>query len=258
MVKHVVKEIKIRAVLFDLGETLLDFGRFSTTRIFRAGARASHAYLRSLGQRVGPFEWYCWKNLLILRLRVLVSSITGNDFDAFALLQRVGRRRGITLTDEQWREFAWRWYEPLGRLGRVQPDTPSALAVLRDAGLKLGIVSNTFVNRESLERHMEQFGILEYFPVRVYSYEHPRRKPYPGIFQRAAELVGEPFERIAFVGDRIDKDILPALRLGMTAILKTAYTNAGKSPPRGVHRITHLADLPVLIDELNAAAACCG
>jgi len=251
VVKHVVKEMKIRAVLFDLGETLLDFGRFSTTRIFRAGARASHAYLRSLGQRVGPFEWYCWKNLLILRLRVLVLSITGNDFDAFALLQRVGRRRGITLTDEQWREFAWRWYEPLGRIGRVQPDTPPALAALRDAGLKLGIVSNTFVNRESLERHMEQFGILEYFPVRVYSYEHPRRKPYPGIFQRAAELVGEPFERIAFVGDRIDKDIRPALRHGMLAVMRRAYTNAGKAVPDGAVEIDRISELPGLIQRID-------
>ena len=253
-----MRDRKIRAVLFDLGETLLDFGRLSTTRVFREGARVSHAYLRSLGQRVGPFEWYCWKNLFILRLRVLVSSITGNDFDAFALLQRIGRRRGIMLTDEQWREFAWRWYEPLGRIGRVQDDTPPALAALRDAGLKLGIVSNTFVNRESLERHMEQFRILEYFPVRVFSYEHSRRKPYPGIFERAAELIGEPFERIAFVGDRIDKDIRPALKFGMTAILKAAYTNAGKSPPRGAHRITHLGDLPALIEELNVAAVPCG
>jgi len=51
---------EIRAVLFDLGETLLNFGRFSATRVFRQGARLSYEFLKNCGQPVGNFEYYCW------------------------------------------------------------------------------------------------------------------------------------------------------------------------------------------------------
>ncbi len=241
----------IKAILFDLGETLLDFGKISTTRVFREGARSSHAYLKSMGQAAGPFEWYCWKNLIRLRLRTFISSLTGNDFDAFGLLQKVGRRTGFKLTDEQWTEYAWRWYAPLGAIGKVQEDTAQALAALRDGGLKLGIVSNTFVNRESLERHMKEYGILDFFPVRIYSYECAQRKPSREIFEAAAEAIGEPFENIAFVGDRIDNDIEPALKHGMLAVMKQAYTNKGKQAPEGAFVIRRISELPELIFGAN-------
>ena len=52
-------ENKIKAVLFDLGETLLNFGKIKTTSLFREGARLSYDYLKSMGQSVGGFEYYC-------------------------------------------------------------------------------------------------------------------------------------------------------------------------------------------------------
>jgi len=55
-----------------------------------------------------------------------------------------------------------------------------------------------------------------------------------------------------YVGDRIDKDIRPALRSGMQAVLKTAYTNTGKKTPRGAWRINQLSELPGLIEKINA------
>lgn len=243
---------EIKAVLFDLGETVLSFGRFSATRMFRQGARLSYEYLKSCGQRVGNFEYYCWWNLIALRIRHLISNITQNDFNSSALLRGIGKRKGITLDRHQWEQFSWLWYEPLSKIAKVEPDLRETLAKLQGLGLKLGIVSNTFVSGQSLERHLEQVGILEFFPVRLYSYQYDFRKPNHQLFKIAAERIGESPQHVAYVGDRIDKDILPALKLGMTAILKAAYTNAGQTPPYGAHKITHLADLPALIEALNA------
>ena len=50
---------EIKAVLFDLGETLLNFGKVKTTRLFRQGAKLSYDFLKSSGQPVGGFEYYC-------------------------------------------------------------------------------------------------------------------------------------------------------------------------------------------------------
>ncbi|HUV67750.1 MAG TPA: HAD family hydrolase [Sedimentisphaerales bacterium] len=243
---------EIKAVLFDLGETLLTFGRVKATELFRQGARLSYEYLKSCGQRVGNFEYYFWRNLIALRIRHLISNVTQNDFNSSALLRGIGKKRGIALDRHQWEQFSWLWYEPLSKIAMVEPDIKQTLAKLKGLGLKLGIVSNTFVNGHSIERHLEQVGILEFFPVRLYSYQYDFRKPNHQLFRIAAEHVGEAPQHIAYVGDRINKDILPALKLGMTAILKAAYTNAGQSPPYGAHKITHLSELPTLVQNINA------
>jgi len=243
---------KIKAVLFDLGETLLSFGKVNTTRLFRQGARLSYDFLKGLGQPVGCFEYYCWRNLISLRIRHWLSNTTRNDFNSLALLRRIGQRRGISLDREQWRQFAWLWYEPLSRVGRAEPGAKETLTALKTMGLKLGIVSNTFVNGSSLEKHLEQFGLLDFFAVKVYSYEFDFRKPDIRIFEIAAERIGEMLENILFVGDRIDKDIEPAIRSGMRAVLKTAYTNIGKKTPQTVWKITQLSELPPLIQKINA------
>ena len=248
------KRREIKAVLFDLGETLLTFGKVKATQVFRQGARLSYDFLKSCGQPAGRFEYYFWRNLLSLRVRHLISTITGHDFNSSALLRGIGTKRGIKLDRQQWQEFSWLWYEPLSKLGKVEPDIRETLTRLKGLGLTLGIVSNTFVSAHSLERHLEQVGILEFFPVRLYSYQYDFRKPNRQFFRIAAEYIGQAPEHIAYVGDRIDNDILPALKVGMVAVLKAAYTNAGKSVPAGTWKVTHLSELPTLIEKLNAAA----
>lgn len=246
---------RIKAVLFDLGDTLVDFGKVPTTRVFLEGAKASYAFLRDNGQTVGSFARYFLENLGHIRFRYLVSNLTGKDFDALELLKSIGRRKGTQLSQDQWEHLAWLWYEPLTWLGRIEPDLPETLAALKRLGLKLGIVSNTFVNRTSLETHLRALGILDFFAMRMYSYEFDCRKPDREIFRIAAGRIGAAIEEILFVGDRIDKDIRPALDSGMAAALKDAYTNAGKPAPAGAHRIRLLSELPALIRRLNAETA---
>lgn len=243
---------KIKAVLFDLGDTLLNFGKINKSRIFQQGARLSYDFLQSCGQPVGNFKFYYWRNLVPLRIRHWLSSITGKDFDALALLKKTGTKKGIKLTEQQWQHLAWLWYKPLSKIGRAEPKTKETLTVLKESGLKLGIVSNTFVNAHSLDKHLEQLGILDFFPVRLYSYQFDFRKPDARIFRAAAERIGEMLENIMFVGDRINKDIKTAAKIGMKAVLKAAYTNAGEKTPKGAWKINHLSELPALIEKINA------
>ena len=242
---------KIKAILFDLGETVLNFGRVNATRLFRQGARLSYDFLKSHGQPVGSFEYYYWRNLILLRIRYGLTRITKKDFNTLTLLRGVGTKKGVKLDRQQWRHFAWLWYEPLSKLGRTEPKIERTLTALKRLGLKLGIVSNTFVHASSLEKHLERLGISDFFSVRVYSYEFDFRKPDLRIFRAAADRIGEKLENIVLVGDRIDNEIIPALKLGMTAVLKAAYTNAGKKTPPRAYRIDHLCELPELIEKIN-------
>ncbi len=244
----------IRAVLFDLGDTLLNFGRIRKTRVFLAGAKCAYAFLQAHSGYRGRFGWFFLRNLVRLHVKMTLSNLQQRDFDSLELLQTVGTREGVQLSTEQWEQFAWLWYEPLGRCASVEPDLRETLGLLARRGLKLGIVSNTFVNRASLERHLRELGLLEFFPLRLYSYEFHRRKPSVEIFRIAAERIGEAARNILFVGDRIDNDIVPALQSGMKAVLKETRANQGKRTPRGAYRVRHLAELPDLIEQINGAA----
>jgi HAD superfamily hydrolase (TIGR01549 family) len=247
--RHTQHEIK--AVLFDLGETVLNFGKIRATRLFRQGARLSYDYLKSHGQPVGNFEVYCWWNLIALRIRHIFSNIVKNDFNSSLLLRGIGTKRGIRLDGDQWKDFAWLWYKPLAKIATIEPKIEETFAKLKALGLKLGILSNTFVSGHSLERHLEQLGILKFFTMRIYSYEFDFRKPDLRIFRIAAERLGEATENILYVGDRLDMDIEPALEIGMQPVLKSAYTNAGKKFPEGIRKIKHLSELPSLIEKNN-------
>lgn len=96
--------------------------------------------------------------------------------------------------------------------------------------------------------------ILDFFTVRLYSYQFGFRKPDIRIFQAAAEKMGELPQNILFVGDHIKNDIEPALKADMKAVLKAAYTNDGRKIPKGIRRINNLSELPPLIDNLCADA----
>ena len=253
--RYEIRDTKIRAVLFDLGETLLNFGKVNTARLFRQGAKTSYKFLKSAGQPVGKFKRYCWRNLISLRIHYWLSNIIGRDFNALALLKKIGIKKGFKLDEQQWRHLAWLWYEPLYKASNVEPETKETLTALKKSGLKLGRVSNTFVHGSSLEKHLEQLSILDFFPVRLYSYEFGFRKPDVRIFKVAAERIGEMLENILFVGDRIDMDIKPAAKIGMQTVLKTAYTNTGKKLPKGVWRINQLSELPELIEKINTQTA---
>jgi len=242
----------IKAVLFDLGDTLLNFGRFNAVSLFRQAARAAYDFLKQAGYPLGSFELFFWANMFRLRIRRLVCDLTGRDFDAFSLIRKAALKKKIQLNEQQWEHFLWLWYEPLTAVASLEPDTGRTLAALRDSGLALGLVSNTFVGRWFLDKHLEQLDLLHFFPVRLYSCEFDFRKPDVRIFRIAAERIGLPPHNILFVGDRIDLDIRPALKIGMVPVLKDAHTNDRKRAPAGVRRIGLLAELPDLIRKINA------
>lgn len=242
---------KIEAVLFDLGETLVNFGKIDSGRLFKEAGRRSYTFLKKLNQPVGRFRQYFWRNMWGLYVRYYISMVTGRDFDSLALLEKYGRRRGFNLSREEWQELNWLWYEPLRKRARTEPDLAETLTKLTEAGLKLGIVSNTFVNAGALDRHLTEEGLIGFFDTRVYSCEFSFRKPDKRIFLEAARQVGVQPANIMYVGDRINKDVKGALRAGMKPVLKNAYTNAGKKVPDGVERIERISELPELVHKFD-------
>jgi len=121
---------------------------------------------------------------------------------------------GETLVDE-WTTYA-RW-EAEGRTEGIpfsdqdlHADALPCLAALRERGLRLGAAGNMYAWHEDfLRAHVDFVGSSERWGV---------EKPEAGFFEHVAEEAGVPAAEIAYVGDRVDKDVLPAIAAGMTAV----------------------------------------
>lgn len=101
----------------------------------------------------------------------------------------------------------------------VDPEARALLAALRERGLRVGVLSNTYWPRRHHEAVFERDGILPLIDAAVYSSEIPWTKPHPEAFRTALRAVGctDP-AAAAFVGDRPYDDISGAAAVGMRTI----------------------------------------
>ena len=93
-------------------------------------------------------------------------------------------------------------------------DVPDALAALRAAGLRIGLVSNSARDVREFARH----HALD-VDAGISSFHHGRTKPHASIFRAVLDLLGVEPVGAAMVGDTIADDIDGARALGMLAIL---------------------------------------
>jgi len=242
---------RIRGILFDLGDTLLHFGKVDVRGMFEAGARLAYAYLADLDQPLPPFASYHRRQLRAIRWSYLVSRLTGREFNAMTLIRRFARRMGHELTDEQFLELAWLWYKPLSDVATVEDGAVETLRELTER-ITLGVISNTFVPGEVLDRHLAREGMLELLPVRVYSCNVRHRKPSRRIFRIALERAGLDADEVAFVGDSPNADVRGAKRAGLVPILKDPTGRHHNDRIRPDYVIGALAELTGIVERHNA------
>lgn len=99
---------------------------------------------------------------------------------------------------------------------KVPAGLPDALARLRDAGLRLVVVSNS---DGSIARKLREAGVAHLFDAIVDSAVVGAEKPDPAIFRFALERSGRPAARTLHVGDLHAIDVVGARRAGLHAAL---------------------------------------
>jgi len=238
---------RLRGILFDLGDTLLNFGKVDVLGLFKQGASRAYDYLQSLGQPLMPFPTFYRKQVWAIRWAYFKSRITRREFNSLDLLGRVSDAMGHRLTHEQTLELAWQFYVPLRDKATVEPRTRELLEDFRRQGLTLGLVSNTFLPPEVLDRHLEQSNLLDLLPHRVYSSHVMYRKPHPGIFNIALSQTGLEAGQTLFVGDSPHADVVGANRKGLISVLKDPTGRHKKSRTNPAHRIARLEELREIV-----------
>jgi HAD superfamily hydrolase (TIGR01549 family) len=181
---------RIATVAFDVGETLIDESRIWTRWAGRLGVPP----LTMLGV-VGAMA-------ALDRPQVAAFEVLRPGFDVSAELAR------------------WRGDEPDGRRENfdaddLYDDVRACFAALRDAGLGVIVAGNQPAQAKAALEQME-LGADAILISDVLGIEKPSRAFFAAVLEAAGR--SSPAE-IAYVGDRLDNDVLPARRAGMRTVL---------------------------------------
>jgi HAD superfamily hydrolase (TIGR01549 family) len=196
--------VALEAVVFDVGETLVDEERWWRRLSDRAGLQP-HVVWAALGVTIerGEEHTALWGHL------------------------------GV--------ECPTAWNEIPYALDDLYPDAWDCLERVRALGYRVAIVGN---QTETLETWARKSAL----PADVISSSASlgARKPEPAFFERVSELIGEPPSRIAYVGDRVDNDVLPAAAAGMVAlhVRRGPWGRLQPTPPEAALGLDDLASLP--------------
>jgi HAD superfamily hydrolase (TIGR01549 family) len=121
----------------------------------------------------------------------------------------------------------------------LYPDVPHSLARLRESGYIVGVAANQPPGADDFLRRLFPFDLIG--TSALWGVE----KPDPEFFRRIAEGVLAFPGDIAYVGDRVDNDVVPALAAGMVAVhLRRGPWGTRQSAPPGAIVIDSLDELP--------------
>jgi len=208
-------------VVFDLGETLVDETRNWETWADWLGVR--------------PFDLFAVLGAVIARRQDhrMAFELLRPGFDLErerAALDASGRRWGFDASD-------------------LYPDAVPCLQQLRAAGLRIGIVGNQPAVVESMLEDLH--GLAD---VVGSSGRWGVEKPSPAFFERVVAEVGLEPGGIAYVGDRLDNDVLPAQRLGMVGVflVRGPWALVQRSWPEAADASLTLDSLDGLAERLTA------
>jgi HAD superfamily hydrolase (TIGR01549 family) len=207
-------------VVFDLGETLVDESRGWT------------AWADWLGVR--PFDLFTALGVVIERRQDhrRAFELVKPDFDLArerAAKEAQGTPWGFDASD-------------------LYADALPCLRELRAAGLRIGVVGNQPAVVESMLEELH--GLAD---VVGSSGRWGVEKPSPAFFERVVDEVGLEPQAIAYVGDRLDNDVLPAQRLGMVGVflVRGPWALAQQSWPEAGQASLTVRSLDGLADRLQ-------
>jgi FMN phosphatase YigB (HAD superfamily) len=121
---------------------------------------------------------------------------------------------------------------------------------MRGLGFRVGIAGN---QTETLEAWAREAAL----PADVISSSATLgvSKPDPVFFERVVELVECRAEEVAYVGDRVDNDVLPARDAGLLAVhVRRGPWGRLQPTPAGVVGIDSLGELPAAVGAALASS----
>ena len=225
----------VSVVAFDLDDTLWD-EHHATDR----AARALYD------------DWHLDTRVSFEAFRLDWKRLSTEQFDAFTrgeishLEQRRQRVRGmrellgLPHDEAQLKRSLSLYQETYETFWTPFPESLPVLTEFRSRGLGIGLITNGDGTQQRAK--LARMGLTDSFDWILISGDVGVAKPDPRIFRELMTRSGASAERILFVGDRLDKDVLPARQLGMSA-LQIDHGGQGGPASGAIRSLTDLLSL---------------
>jgi putative hydrolase of the HAD superfamily len=236
----------IKAILFDLGDTLWHFPKMPPAMEIRmetmrriGGALESwgvplEGELRFLGREI---------RLGVERAdrAAYESDCVSPDFNA--VVRDIAAGMGLQISYEQAAQLWDAWNIGGLQLGRtLYDDAFPTLDCLRERGVRLGCVTNRVFGGPRFAEELRELGLDRYFEATAVSCDFGYMKPHPKIFEHVFETMGIAPEETAMCGDSLRADVEAAHALGMTSIWRRSRKH---DPPHEAEQVGEVPpDLP--------------
>jgi len=240
----------VRAVTFDVGNTLFPFRRREMDRLLGR-------FLEFIEDRFGP----CDREAVVRRYnevrqeqyRVNLPWLREND-----LVERVRLTLEAVVDEvdpELLSDAVLAYVEALARTLSPAPGTRRLLEALREV-YPLGVITN-YPYAPGTRHVLKAHGLEDVFSAVVISAEWEFIKPHPLLFRQAAAQLGVPVENLLHVGDDWEADIIGATRAGASSVYFTGLReepDPRRGDPEG-RPLAEVDDLEELLDVLSVAPA---
>ena len=217
--------VSVTAVFLDVGETLVD-----ETRLWRL--------------------WAEWMGVSFETLERELRSAIEERRHHRTVFERL--RPGFDVAAARAERIAAGWPPDLAGAEDVYPDAAPCLRRLGADGYRVGIAGNQPAGIEALR---------DWLPADIVasSGSWGVSKPSPVFFERVVEAAAVPAGQVAYVGDRLDNDVLPALEAGLVGVFlrRGPWGRVHATWPeadRAHIRIDGLAELPAALARFDGAA----
>ncbi len=237
-----------RAVIFDLGGTLLDWPDWDADSPRRWGI--GYDVLRAAVPRDDWPEHAAYVEAMRAAeldhwRRVEREHTSGSPVD---LVQDGFRRLGRPLRNDEVLSALDGYATAVDGWARVEQDARATLARLRERGYRIGLLSNTWWAAGWHNRDLAMHGLAGYFDAVAYTSDLPHSKPHASVFLHiAGQLHADPGVCV-MVGDRMIDDVGGALGVGMRGVWK--HTASPFPRPREIvpsATIARLEELPSVL-----------
>jgi FMN phosphatase YigB (HAD superfamily) len=226
-------------IFFDLGQTLIDewdYIAYFDQKFLEV--------LNGFGARIDQRNYHAIRDSIIRDRKIGHGSVKELVIEVCKLLSPPGYEKVIASR-----------LEPHIRQGRRDlfkffDDAEPTLKALSKY-CEMGIIAN---QSQEVAELIQKGGLDKFFKVQTISSSVKLKKPDSKIFELALRDAGQNAEDCIMVGDRLDTDICPANRLGMTTIRTTNSLFALQVPSKmcehPTYTVAHLSQIPEILESI--------
>jgi len=238
--------LKYKAALFDLGSTLIEFENQDWPTLGRMGIKAAYPFMKDRFPQLPELNEFGPTFYQYLR-DILDQRTDHTEVELRDSCTKVFQRMGLAMDNGIVEEFVDIYYKPVTDQISLITGAAEILERLKNAGLIIGLVSNSIFPEKFHLGEMKRFGLLKYFDFTIFSSSIGTRKPGKTIFEMALARANVTSSQAIFIGDRFDADIIGAKKMGIVSVWKHRENRENPDNVIPDYSIINLSELETIV-----------